>query len=41
MIDNKDKNVNVFQKTKIDWKSYTKEQKMEEDLEKNRKDGYL
>ena len=25
MIDNKDKNINVVQKTKLDWESYTKE----------------
>lgn len=41
MIDSKDKNVNALQKTKIDWQNYTKEEKMEAELEKNRKDGYL
>ena len=41
MIDNKDKNINALQKTKIDWDKHTKEQKLEDELEKNRKDGYL
>ena len=41
MIDNKDKNINALQKTKIDWDKHTKEQKMEAELDKNRKDGYL
>jgi len=41
MIDNKDKNINALQKTKIDWDKHTKDQKMEAELEKNRKDGYL
>jgi len=41
MIDNKDKNINALQKTKIDWDKHTKDQKLESELEKNRKDGYL
>lgn len=41
MIDNKDKNINALEKTKIDWDKHTKEQKLEDELEKNRKDGYL
>ncbi len=30
-----------MQKTRMDWDKYTKEQKIEADLERNRKDGYL
>ena len=30
-----------MQKTRMDWDKYTKEEKLEADLEKNRKDGYL
>ena len=41
MIDGKDKNVNVFEKTKIDWDKHTKDEKLEDELEKNRKDGFL
>ena len=41
MIDSKDKNINALQKTKIDWEKHTKEQNIEAELEKNRKDGYL
>ena len=41
MIDNKDKNINVVTKTKLDWENFTKEQKLEAEFEKNRKDGYL
>ena len=41
MIDGKEKNINAFTKTKLDWEKHTKEQKMEDELEKNRKDGYL
>ena len=41
MIDNKDKNINALQKTKIDWDKHTKDQKLEGELEMNRKDGYL
>ena len=41
IIDGKDKNVNVFEKTKIDWDKHTKDEKLEDELEKNRKDGYL
>ena len=41
MIDGKEKNVNALQKTKMDWQNYTKEEKIEAELEKNRKDGYL
>ena len=41
MIGDKDKNVTSIEKSKIDWDKYTKEQKLEGELEKNRKDGYL
>lgn len=41
MIDSKETNVNALQKTKIDWDKHVKEEKIEADLEKNRKDGYL
>lgn len=41
MIDNKDKNINALQKTKIDWEKHTKDNKLEAEFEKNRKDGYL
>lgn len=30
-----------MQKTRIDWDRHVKEKKIEEELEKNRKDGYL
>jgi hypothetical protein len=30
-----------MEKTRIDWDKYTKDNKLEADLEKNRKDGYL
>ncbi len=30
-----------MQKTRIDWDKYTKDEKLEADLERNRKDGYL
>jgi len=33
MIDGKDKNVNVFEKTKIDWDKHTKDEKLEDELE--------
>ena len=41
MIDNQDKNINAYQKTKMDWEKYTKDEKLEDELEKNRKDGYI
>lgn len=41
MIDGEDKNINTFQKTRMDWDNYTKEEKLEAQFEKNRKDGYL
>ena len=41
MIDNKDKNINALQKTKVDWDKFTKEEKLDAEFEKNRKDGYL
>ena len=41
MIGEKDKNVTSIEKSKIDWDKYTKEQKLEADFEKNRKDGFL
>lgn len=37
----KDKNVNCMQKTRMDWDKYTKDEKLEDELELNRKDGYL
>lgn len=40
-IVDKDKNVNCMQKTRMDWDKYTKEEKLDEELEHNRKDGYL
>jgi hypothetical protein len=40
-IVDKDKNVNCMQKTRMDWDKYTKDENLEDDLEKNRKDGYL
>jgi hypothetical protein len=30
-----------MQKTRMDWDKYTKEEKLEDELELNRKDGYL
>ena len=41
VIDSKDKNVSSLDKSKLDWDKYTKEQKLEGELESNRKDGYL
>ena len=41
MINDKDKNVTCMDKTKLDWDEYTKENKLESELEQNRKDGYL
>ena len=41
MINEKDKNVTCMDKTRLDWDKYTKEQKLEQELEKNRKDGFL
>ncbi len=33
--------MNCIEKSKHDWKKYTKEEKLEQELEKNRKDGFL
>ena len=33
--------MNVVEKSKLDWTKYTKEEKLEAELEKNRKDGFL
>ena len=33
--------MNCMQKTRMDWDKYTKEEKLEDELEHNRKDGYL
>ena len=33
--------MNCIEKSKIDWSNHTKEEKIEEQLEQNRKDGYL
>ena len=41
MIDGKDKNINAYEKTKLDWDKYAKDSKQEAAFEKNRKDGYL
>lgn len=41
LINDQGKNVNCIEKSKIDWTKYTKEEKIEEQLEQNRKDGYL
>ena len=41
VIGEKDKNVSCIDKSKIDWDTYTKDQKLEGELEKNRKDGFL
>ena len=41
VIGEKDKNVSSLDKSKIDWDKYTKEKKLEAELETNRKDGYL
>ena len=41
MIGDKDKNVTSIEKSKLDWDKYTKDEKLEAELEKNRKDGYL
>lgn len=30
-----------MQKTRLDWDKYTKEEKIQDELEHNRKDGYL
>lgn len=40
-INDKDKNVNCMQKTRIDWDKHVKEENIGQELEKNRKDGYL
>ena len=40
-IDNLDKKVNVIQKTEMDWENYTKKEGIKDDLERNRKDGFL
>eukprot|EP00347_Sterkiella_histriomuscorum_P002686 403367195 len=41
LINDQGKNVNVVEKSKMDWSKYTKEEKLEAEFEKNRKDGYL
>ena len=41
MINDKDKNVTCIDKSKLDWDDYTKQNKLQAELEKNRKDGYL
>ena len=40
-IGEKDKNVTSIEKSKMDWERHTKEQKLETELETNRKDGFL
>eukprot|EP00357_Protocruzia_adherens_P013009 CAMPEP_0114998694 /NCGR_PEP_ID=MMETSP0216-20121206/15673_1 /TAXON_ID=223996 /ORGANISM="Protocruzia adherens, Strain Boccale" /LENGTH=245 /DNA_ID=CAMNT_0002363367 /DNA_START=35 /DNA_END=768 /DNA_ORIENTATION=+ len=37
----KKNNINSITKSQIDWKTYRKDQGLEDDLAKNRKDGYL
>ena len=39
MIDGKEKNINVFTKTKIDWDHHTKKNELTDELDKNRKSG--
>ena len=41
MINDKDKNVTCMDKSKMDWDDYTKKNKLETELEQNRKDGFL
>mmetsp|Transcript_14119 Transcript_14119/g.23972 ORF Transcript_14119/g.23972 Transcript_14119/m.23972 type:complete len:82 (-) Transcript_14119:28-273(-) len=41
MVDSKEKTINAYTKTKLDWDKYVKESKQEGALEKNRKNGYL
>ena len=41
VIGEKDKNVSCIDKSKLDWDKYTKDEKLESELEKNRKDGFL
>ena len=41
MIDNQDKNINAYQKTKLDWDKFTKDNKFEAEFDKNRKDGFI
>ena len=41
MISTSDKNVSSVTKSKLDWDEYTKKQKLEKELESNRKDGSL
>lgn len=41
LISAENKNVNCIEKSKIDWSKHTKEEKLEEQLEQNRKDGFL
>ena len=37
----KKKNITTIDKSKIDWKNYVKENNLEKELDKNRKDGFL
>ena len=41
VIGEKDKNVSCIDKSKLDWDKYTKDEKLESELEMNRKDGFL
>lgn len=41
IIGEKEKNVTSIEKSKLDWDRHTKEQKLETELEANRKDGFL
>lgn len=41
VIDEKEKNVTSLDKSKLDWDKYTRDQKLEGELEQNRKDGFL
>lgn len=41
VIGEKDKNVSSLDKSKLDWDKYTKEQKLQQEFEQNRKDGFL
>ena len=41
MIDDPGKHVTTIHKSKMDWKKYTKDAKIDADLENHRKDGFL
>ncbi len=41
MIANKQKVINSIGKSKLDWKQFTKKEKMDKHFEKNRKSGFI